>query len=270
MKRTLTTREEVRLLMLDLGPDTALHSLRRQLVEHPLYGVLRGPADLRIFQQHHVFCVWDFMSLLKALQRQLTCVEVPWLPSPDPVASRLINEIVLGEESDEDGAGGHCSHFELYLAAMQDTGADTEPVESFLKALRSGRSADDALRIASVPPATAAFVRLSLSIAERAELHRLAAAFGLGREDVIPSMFVQMLERLTAAEPDRFGRFLFYLKRHVDLDGDSHGPAALRLIERICGTDALLRREALETACACLEARLGVWEEIYAAVTNST
>jgi hypothetical protein len=255
--------------MRGLGPDTGLQSLRRRLVEHPLYGALRRPADVRTFQQHHVFCVWDFMTLLKALQRRLTCVEVPWLPTSDPTACRLINEIVLGEESDEDGAGGHCSHFELYLAAMRDGGADTRPVGAFLAALRSGRTLDQALWSGSVPPATAAFVRLSLDVAGNAELHRLTAAFALGREDVIPAVFVQLLERLAAAEPGRFDRFLFYLKRHVDLDGDSHGPAALRLLERVCDADPRLRRESLETARTCLEARLGVWDEIFAAVTHA-
>jgi hypothetical protein len=254
--------------MKSLGPEGELQSLRRRLIEHPLYGNLRGPAEVRTFQEHHVFCVWDFMSLLKALQRRLTCVGVPWLPAADPVACRLVNEIVLGEESDEDGSGGHRSHFELYLAAMRDAGADTRRVEAFLADLRSGRTVAAALSAAAAPPATAAFVRFTLDIAENAELHRLAAAFGRGREDVIPSMFVQLLERLASADPARFGRFLFYLRRHVDLDGDSHGPAALRLIERVCGADPRLRRESLETACSCLEARLRVWDEIHAAVSG--
>jgi Protein of unknown function (DUF3050) len=255
--------------MRSLGAHETLMSLRARLVDHRLYGALQRPADVRIFQQHHVFCVWDFMTLLKALQRRVTCVEVPWLPAPDPVACRLVNEIVLGEESDEDGKGGHCSHFELYLASMHDTGADSGPVGRLIAALRAGRPLEEALRDGSVPPKTAAFVRLSLEIAGKGELHRLAAAFGLGREDVIPSMFVQLLERLSAAEPNRFGRFLFYLKRHVDLDGDSHGPATMHLIERVCGTDPQLRQEAVETACKCLEARLQVWDEIHTAVTNA-
>jgi hypothetical protein len=252
-----------------LGSDAELVSLRRLLVEHPLYRSLNDPAAVCIFQQHHVFCVWDFMSLLKALQRHLTCVEVPWLPGPDPFARRLINEIVLGEETDEDGEGGYCSHFELYLAAMQNAGADTAPIEAFLTALRAGQSVEAALRLANVPPATSAFVRRSLDTATRGELHCLAAAFALGREDVIPAMFVQLLERLTAAEPKRFARFLFYLRRHVDLDGDSHGPAALRIVARICGSDVRLRREALAAARASLTARLHVWDEIHSAVIGS-
>jgi hypothetical protein len=82
-------------------------------------------------------------------------------------------------------------------------------------------------------------------------------------------MFLQLLESLAAAEPNRFGRFFFYLQRHVELDGDSHGPSALRLLERICGADVRLRQEAAAAACASLAARLRVWDEIHAGVTGS-
>jgi hypothetical protein len=148
--------------MQSFGEDAQLLDLRLRLVEHPLYSSLQGPAEVRIFQQHHVYCVWDFMTLLKALQRRLTCVDLPWLPTPDPAARRLVNEIVLGEESDEDGAGGHCSHFELYLGAMRDAGADTEPIETFLAALRAGqlRSSDSRWILRSTPTCTVLSLRL--------------------------------------------------------------------------------------------------------------
>jgi Protein of unknown function (DUF3050) len=244
--------------------DDRLARLRVQLRDHPLYAALRRPRDLRTFLQHHVFCVWDFMSLLKALQRQLTSIDVPWLPTADPVARRLINEIVLGEESDEDGMGGHLSHFELYLAAMRDIGADMTPIERFLSVLRAGGTVDAGLEAARVPSAVAVFVRQTLDLARSAPLHRLAAAFALGREDVIPTMFVRLLEELAEAEPGRYGRFLYYLRRHVDLDGDSHGPAAIRIVERACGEDPVRRREALDSAATCLEARVRLWDAIHA------
>ena len=73
-----------------------------------------------------MFAVWDFMSLLKAIQRELCGVGVPWVPSPNLQATRLVNEIVLGEESDEDGEGGYASHFVLYRRAMQRCGANVQ------------------------------------------------------------------------------------------------------------------------------------------------
>jgi hypothetical protein len=249
----------------DMASDSSLRTLRDRLIEHPLYAALREPRDVVIFLQHHVFCVWDFMSLLKALQRRLTCVDVPWTPTSDPAARRLINEIVLGEESDDDGQGGHLSHFELYLAAMRDAGADTRPIRLFLETLAEGETLDAALDRAATPPATSAFVHLSLGIAQSAPLHSLASAFALGREDLIPSLFVRLLETLAESEPARFGRLLYYLRRHIDLDGDSHGPASHRLLDRVCSGEGR-RREALAVAARCLEARLSVWDEIHAAV----
>lgn len=246
--------------------DPELQSLRGRLCEHPLYHALQTPADVVVFQRHHVFCVWDFMSLLKALQQRLTCVSVPWLPAADPAACRLINEIVLGEESDEDGEGGHGSHFELYLAAMRDSGADARPIERLLAVLRSGGALDAALAEAAAPPAITAFVQHTVRLAETAPLHQLAAAFGLGREDIIPDLFLRLLARLEQAEPGRFRRFQYYLNRHVELDGDSHGPSAHRLLARLCDGDPAREREALQTAKDCLADRLKLWDEILVAV----
>ena len=237
-----------------------LEELRQRLHDHPLYEALRDAEGLRLFMSRHVFCVWDFMSLLKALQRRLTCVEVPWRPPSDAAAARLINEIVLGEETDEDGRGGYASHFELYLQAMHDAGADATALQRFLHALGDRMPVAQALQQAGTTQAVAAFVQLSLSLTE-APTHRLAAAFSLGREDLIPGMFTQLVRRLADADPSRFGRFAYYLERHISLDGNEHGPAARRLVERLAATPKLAA-EAQETARQCLEARLALWDEI--------
>ena len=218
----------------------AFADLRGRLLEHPLYASLKTADDVRTFMAHHVYCVWDFMSLLKSLQRRLTCVDVPWMPAADAASCRLVNEIVLGEESDEDGLGGHASHFELYLSAMRDAGADAAGIDTFLAA--PGETAARS-RTPFAPHRAAARSPLRRAhrnaLARSPEAWRVAAGFALGREDVIPGMFVRLLERLTEREPGRFGRFLYYLRRHVELDGDSHGPAALRLLARLCGGDAV-------------------------------
>ena len=75
---------------------------RKELINHPLYARLNSEQAIANFMETHVYAVWDFMSLVKALQIDLTSVKLPWVPTKDNVSRRLINEIVLGEESDID------------------------------------------------------------------------------------------------------------------------------------------------------------------------
>jgi hypothetical protein len=85
----------------------ALAIERTALLEHALYRRMASIDDLRTFMEHHVFAVWDLMSLLKSLQAKLTCVDVPWVPRATAEAQRLVNEIVLIEERDESADGGY-------------------------------------------------------------------------------------------------------------------------------------------------------------------
>ena len=129
-----------------------LGDARQRLVDHPIYSLVDSPDRLKRFMESHVFAVWDFQSLLKAMQQRLTCTSVPWLPTPDPEARRLVNEIVLDEESDELPEGGAASHFELYLDGMRRTGADTGPIDRLLAQLADGTSLDRALAACGARP----------------------------------------------------------------------------------------------------------------------
>ncbi|MCL8001104.1 DUF3050 domain-containing protein, partial [Brucella sp. 21LCYQ03] len=104
---------------------TFIASERELLLRHPLYERISTVEDLQAFTEGHVYAVWDFMSLLKALQVQLTCTSVPWFASSMPNTRYLINEIVLAEESDLYIDGRRLSHFEMYLDAMSVMGANT-------------------------------------------------------------------------------------------------------------------------------------------------
>ena len=244
----------------------AMSGVRSRLLEHPVYGALVGPEQVVVFLRAHVWAVWDFMSLLKALQRRLTCVSVPWMPPADPATARLVNEIVLGEESDEDGLGGHGSHFELYRQAMAEAGTDTVPIDTFLAQLAAGTAWKAALEAAPVAWQVRAFVAYHVGLAESGSLAAVAGAFTLGREEVIPDMFNRLLLELGSRHPKRFGRLAHYLRRHVELDGDEHGPASLRMLEKVANGQSTARDEALEAGYKSLELRIGLYDSVLEAI----
>lgn len=234
--------------------------IRQQIVEHPLYGSLTELNDLRTFSQVHVFAVWDFMSLLKSLQRNLTCVEVPWIPVGSASTRYLINEIVTGEESDIDPAGNRISHFELYLRAMKELGADTEPIQSVLRSCQSGASIETALQQADLPEGIHKFCAFTFALIQTAPIHVQAAVFTFGREDLIPDMFHEMVTRLSEKHPDETHTFRYYLERHIEVDGDHHSQLALQMVEELCGNDPIKWQEATDACIQALELRKGLWD----------
>lgn len=248
--------------------EITLAPLRERVVAHPLYAHLRDEGTLRIFMETHVFAVWDFQSLVKALQRLVTCVEVPWLPTSDPEARRLLNEIVLDEESDQAPGGGYLSHFELYLQAMQECGANVTPIQTFWGSLRAGLSVEEALETSSVPPGVGPFVRATMAIARSSEPHRVAAAFAYGREEIIPAMFLRLMDQMAELSPRSWGTLRYYFDRHIRTDSDRHGPQARLLMRRLCGSDAIRWSEAADAARTSLEARDRLWNEVVRTLTS--
>jgi hypothetical protein len=233
---------------------------RAALAVHPLYEAVQSLADVRRFMQQHVFAVWDFMCLLKGLQRLITCVDVPWVPVGSARTRRLINEIVLEEESDcIDGEA--TGHFELYLRAMNQIGADTSSIHAFIVALRQGKTLDAALAIADAPAPAAAFVRSTFRSLNTAKPHVIAAAFTFGREDAIPSMFRNLLPTVQAhhQKAELLGA---YIERHLLLDEENHGPKAVEMVCDICGSDPGRWEEAIASAEFSLRARLRFWDGV--------
>lgn len=238
-----------------------LADLRRQLAQHPVFEGLASLADLRCFMRAHVFAVWDFMSLLKRLQRDLTCVDVPWIPRQDKVAAHLINEIVLGEESDVAPNGEPASHLDIYLDAMREIGADTSQFEHFLGLVTSGIDPLDAMHGAGVPSHVRAFVAHTLHVAAQESTLNVMANFFHGRENVIPTMFASLLQRWRIDE-DRAPMFVFYLKRHIEVDGDSHGPMAQQIIERATAGNPGRHDAVLGAAIESVRARIALWDGV--------
>ncbi len=240
-----------------------VHDARERVVTHPLYASLDTHEAIVTFMEHHVFAVWDFMSLLKSLQRRLTCVTVPWIPTGPTGSRRLINDIVMVEESDELG-DGFISHFELYVNGMKQAGARTAPIEALVDLLRDGAPVVEALERAGVPQPSVDFAATTWSIIDTKPVHCQAAAFAFGREDLIPDMFTQVVA--VNEHSRRLGTFVDYLERHIEVDGEQHTPMAMQMLADLCGDDEAKWQECADTVNTALAARATLWDDILAAV----
>lgn len=241
-----------------------IHEFATQLAAHPIYSALESLEDLQGFMEHHIYSVWDFMSLIKYLQAAVAPTTVPWLPRGDSAIRRFINELVLEEESDQLPDGGYSSHVALYLRAMAEIGANTQPFYSFLEKVELV-GVDTALELAIVPPPSRAFSRQTFDFLSSQQAHQVAAALALGREHIIPTMFRSFLARMQVSEGDA-PIFHFYLKRHVHLDEDIHAPLSLRLLNSLCAGDAEKTQQAIHAAQQAVQARLQFWDGVLAAI----
>ncbi len=243
-------------------PPDFIQSLRDRLGAHPIYASLVTLDDLRIFMRHHVYSVWDFMSLIKYLQHQIAPARWPWTPNGDASVQRFINELVLEEETDcaLPGQEGHTSHFMLYLAAMREIGTDAETPLHFVEQVAE-HGIEAALRSEFPPAPSVAFTRTTFAFIDSGKPHVVAAVLALGREHVIPSMFRALLSRMKVTA-EQAPSFHYYLNRHVTLDEDFHAPLSLRLLGALCGKDGQKWHEARAAAIRAVEARLQFWDGV--------
>ena len=238
--------------------NTQIYEYKKAVINHPLYSQLNTIEDIQGLMEIHVYAVWDFMSLLKGLQIELTCTSIPWRPIGNTKTRRLINSIVLEEESDVDAAGKPSSHYEMYLDAMKECGANTNEIERFVNSI-SDRN------LPKVNKEIDSFLATTFNILNSGEAHKIAAAFTFGREDLIPDMFTAIVNDLS--KEHKLDKFIYYLERHIELDGGEHGPLALELISDLCGENKQKWKEVEETAMACLVARKELWDLVLKGLT---
>jgi hypothetical protein len=205
--------------------------------------------------------------MLKFLQNAIVPTTVPWVPTAMTRTSnaRLINEIVFGEESDLAPGGGSQSHFDLYCQSMMEIGADTVPINEFIDTVRTV-SVGSALCLRSVPAESAAFVQSTFDFINSKKPHVVAAAFCFGRETLITTMFSVLLAQLRIPR-SQAPRFYYYLERHIEIDGEAHGPASMNLIETLCEQDPVRIVEAEQAAVAAIRARIALWDGVLARIT---
>ncbi len=243
-----------------------IKQLRVELKNHPIYAAVKDMDDLTIFMQHHIYSVWDFMSLVKYLQNEIAPARTPWLPFGDAQVQRFINDIVLGEESDEgiplkDGTPTYTSHFNLYALAMEEVKKGSNKlIKEFVTNVASN-SFESALQTTPIPSAAKEFMQTTFGFINSNKPHVIAAAFALGREHIIPEMFRALLDKMKISR-DQAEVFHYYLDRHILLDGDFHGPMSLRMLEMLCEGDAVKIAQAEEAALQAIQARIKFWDGV--------
>lgn len=247
----------------------SLASIKEKIVQHKVYRIISTIEDLRIFMRFHVYAVWDFMSLLKALQINLTCTTLPWFPVGSGTTRALINEIVAGEESDVDASGNKKSHFEMYLDAMEQCGADTSEIRNFIRALQSGQTLDQAFTSAGTPMEAMEFVNFTFSVINSGKTYNAAAAFTFGREDLIPNMFHAMVTDLNEQLSGQISLFKYYLDRHIEVDGGHHSHLALEMTAALCNQSIANWQEAEVCSKESLNQRLKLWDGVYNEIIKS-
>lgn len=247
-----------------------LKPLQAQLDDHRIYEAVRDLRDLRVFMHHHVFPVWDYMSLIKYLQRTIAPAQIPWKPSGDPSLRYFINQLVLREESDSlpgtDGEPWYGSHFELYCRAMEEVGADGSLPARFLQRVAED-GLDAALYSNLVPLPARYFSETSFCFIREDKPHLVAAAVAVGRERLIPGMFRRFLERMALGPPEA-PAFHHYLGRHTQPDALLQETLSMRLLTSLCGEDPQRIEEARTAAEEALCARLRFWDGVLAAIES--
>ena len=241
----------------------AIEKAQWKLRQHPLtarqsIGCL---DDLKVFMENHVYAVWDFMCLTKQLQQHLAPSGSPWVPKYSASSRRWVNEIILGEESDitVDGVN-HLSHFESYIVAMEEIGMDTTWIKQWPN-LVAEVGWGEALNHPSVPEPAKFFMSETKSFVDSDKPWVICAALALGREDLLPEQFQSVLNQLEVLEIPSY-TFRWYLARHVEIDGNEHGPAARKLLQELCAGDPQREAEATEAALRAIKARMKYWDMI--------
>ena len=247
--------------------------LRKELATHPVYAAVTDMNDLTIFMQHHIYSVWDFMSLVKYLQNEIAPARAPWLPFGDAQVQRFINDIVLEEETDigiplEDGTPTYTSHFNLYAKAMEEVKVGSSSLIREFVAKVATDSLDVARQTTAIPSAAEEFMETTFQFINSDKPHVIAAAFALGREHIIPEMFRALLDKMNISREEA-GVFHYYLDRHIELDGDFHGPMSMRMLELLCEDNKIKIAEAEAAALDAIKARIKFWDGVLLAIESN-
>jgi hypothetical protein len=171
----------------------------------------------------------------------------------------FINEIVLSEESDYIDGIGYVSHFEIYLEAMKEIDADSSKILELIDCVDRKGSVYEGINNLDILDEVKDFIKFDLDTALSGDLPKIVGSFTLGREKVIPNMFEHIVQ--SVADASATNKFTTYLNRHIDIDGDRHGPLSSKLLDKLCCSDKNLE-VAYQAGIDSLNLRLKVWDKI--------
>jgi len=238
-----------------------LDDLKQKIAAHPLFANKLEPKQICKFMESHIFAVWGFMSILKSLQKMITPNNLPWIPNKNTNNGlvNFVNEIILCEESDYIEGIGYISHFEIYLLAMKNMGAKTDQLDKLTSIIADKGYNEKYLDDVDASDEVKSFLKHDMEVSMNGTLPEIVGAFTLGREKVIPNMFSYILPAIK--ETSTAKHLITYLERHIDIDGDRHGPLSMKLLDASCDKNQLTL--AYATAVKSLELRLLVWDKVH-------
>ncbi|HVV69221.1 MAG TPA: DUF3050 domain-containing protein [Gammaproteobacteria bacterium] len=246
----------------------AISPLADAIKRHKLLTAIDSIEKLRLFTQIHVYAVWDFMALLKALQGKLTSMQPLWTPPINPMGCHLINTLLSEEESDHLPDGRYLSHFALYLEAMSHCGANIQPITGFISDIKADKPLSSLLARTDLPVPARRFIADTFTIIEK-NSHAIAASLAFAREYITSNLFSTLLRTIEPTGSHYSLETLkCYLQRHIDLDSDKHSQQSQQLVASLCGTDEIKWQEALDAAHFSLQSRIQLLDGIHAAITH--
>ena len=238
-----------------------LNQLKKSIRKHSLFSNKLTNRQIAIFMESHIYSVWGFMSLLKSLQYGLSSNNLPWIPTSNTTNGLInfINEIVLSEESEYIKGIGFTSHFEIYLLAMKKIGAKANEIKKLIKNIEKNKKYKDAILDIKINKEVKDFLDFDIKTSQSNSLPKIIGGFTLAREQVIPNMFEYIIPAIKDKKSAKY--FITYLKRHITIDGDRHGPLATRLLKTICtsNNDMCI---AYKSGIKSLKLRLKVWDKV--------
>jgi pyrroloquinoline quinone (PQQ) biosynthesis protein C len=149
---------------------------------------------------------------------------------------------------------------------MHQAGSDAIAINNLFHELNFGKHIDEALIIADIPLSARNFMLHTFDVIGTNKNHVQAAVFTFGREDLIPDMFVSIVKELSRQLPGKVDILLYYLERHIEVDGGHHSHLAYEMTAELCGDDDSKWEEASTAVQEALQARIALWDGILAAI----